>query len=170
MESALKFEQIHVGDRWTSPTRTVTETDIVNFACMTGDFNRLHVDHEFAAQTPFGRPVAHGLLGLAWVAGLGSHSPLVDTLAFLGIDEWRFLRPVFIGDTLHVVTEVIELRESGRRGGQVHWRRELVNQRGEIVQAGIFRTLVARAQPLRKSTRPTPAAVGSSGGRPKMVS
>ncbi len=145
MDSALKFEQIRLGDRWTSPTRTITETDIVNFAAMTGDFNRLHVDHEYAARTAFGRPIAHGLLGLSWVAGLGSHSPAVDTLAFLGLEEWRFLRPLYIGDTVHVVTEAVEIRESGRRGGQVSWRRELFNQKGEVAQAGIFRTLVARA-------------------------
>ncbi len=167
MDNALKFEQIQVGDRWTSPTRTITETDIVNFACTTGDFNRLHLDQEYAAQTVFGRPIAHGLLGLAWVAGLGSHSPLVDTLAFLGVDDWRFLRPLYIGDTVHVVTEAIEIRESGRRGGQVHWRRELINQRGEITQSGVFRTLVARARTVRKVAR---SSVSSADSPRKMVS
>src|SRR5688572_8403946 len=141
----LTFDEVQVGDRWQSPRRTVTEADIVTFAGMTGDFNPLHVDHEFARETPFGKPVAHGLLGLAWVAGLGSNSPLMRTDAFVRIIEWRFFKPLFAGDTVHVETEVMAMAPSGRKRGLVTWRRRLVNQSGTVVQEGTFETLVRRS-------------------------
>ena len=139
----LQFEELQIGDSWSSHARTITETDVVNFACLTGDFDPLHIDHEAAAKTPFGRPVAHGLLGLAYLAGLGTHAPNVETVAFLGIKDWTFQKPVFVGDTVHAVTRVVAVAPSGRRTGRVTWHRELVNQDGEIVQSGIFETAVA---------------------------
>jgi 3-hydroxybutyryl-CoA dehydratase len=170
MSDALYFEQLALGQSWRSPARTVTETDVVNFAGITGDYNPLHIDHEFAGRGPFGRPVAHGLLGLAWVAGLGSTSPRPMTLAFLGIGEWKFLKPVFVGDTLHVLTEVVSLTSQGRRAGAVRWKRRLVNQEGEVVQEGYFETLVSkhaaepRAERVEQPTDQTAAAETSEVG------
>jgi 3-hydroxybutyryl-CoA dehydratase len=140
----LYFEDVAVGDEWISPSRTVTETDIVMFASMTGDFNRLHVDHEFARQSPFSKPIAHGLLGLAWVAGLGSNSPLMQTDAFLGIDQWRFVRPIIAGETVYVHTTVLEKKDSGRRRGAITWQRKLVRHDGMVMQEGQFASLVAK--------------------------
>ncbi len=100
-------------------------------------------------QTPFGKPIAHGLLGLSLVAGLGSHCPCVRTIAFLKIENWEFLKPIYIGDTVHAETEVIAKRTNGRRTGYVTWRRRLVNQTGDVVQAGVFETLVSVAQAVR---------------------
>lgn len=139
----LYFNDVEVGDCWESLARTVTEADIVNFAGMTGDYNPLHVDHEFAKSTPFGRPIAHGLLGLAWVAGLGSFSPCMRTAAFVKISDWRFLKPILVGDTMRVRTEVAskEVRGRGRRG-MIVWKRQLVNQDGVVVQEGVTETLV----------------------------
>jgi acyl dehydratase len=139
----LAFDEVAVGDVWESPARTITETDVVNFAGLTGDYNPLHVDHEFARNTPFGRPIAHGLLGLSFVAGLGSHSPLMRTVAFVRICEWNFLKPIYIGDTVHVRTEITakELQGRGRRG-LVTWKRQLINQTGNVVQEGLSQTLV----------------------------
>jgi acyl dehydratase len=139
----LYLQDLHPGDEWESPARTVTETDVVNFAGISGDYNPLHLDHEAARSTPFGRPIAHGLLGLAMASGLASHAPRVRTLAFLAILEWSFLEPIFFGDTLRVVSEVVKVepRARGRRG-VVTWRRSLVNQRGAVVQQGITQTLV----------------------------
>jgi acyl dehydratase len=145
MNGPLYFDELSTGDSWRSPGRTVTQTDIVNFACLTGDFNPLHVDHEFAKDTPFGRPVAHGLLGMSLVAGLGTHSPWASTTAFVGIRDWRFLKPIHEGDTLHVLTVVVEKTPKGRRNGTVVWRRQLVNQTGDVVQEGEFETLVSLA-------------------------
>lgn len=130
-------------DEWESPARTITQADVVNFAGLSGDFNPLHVDHEAAAQSPFRKPVAHGLLGLSIASGLSSHAPRVDTLAFLAILEWRFLEPIAFGDTLRVLTRVAAL-EPGARGrrGVVTWHRRLINQRGVVVQEGLTQTLV----------------------------
>lgn len=139
----LSFEDLRVGDRWVTAARTITETDVVNFACLTGDFDPLHVDHEHAKQTPFRRPIAHGLLGLAFLAGLGSQCPRVRTVAFVGIREWLFLKPTYFGDTVHAVNSIVELQPSGRKRGRVVWKRQLVNQQGEVVQEGFFETLVA---------------------------
>lgn len=142
-DDALTFESLNLGDRWRSPARTMTETDIVSFAGLTGDYNPLHIDHQFAATTPWGKPIAHGLLGLSWVAGLGSTAPRPKTVALVAIREWEFLKPVFVGDTLHVVTEVVGKQVKGRRAGRVTWKRSLVNQHGVVVQQGFIETLVA---------------------------
>ena len=160
MTNLLHYEDLQVGDRWVSQGRTVTEADVVNFAGMTGDYNPLHVDHEFASETPFRRPIAHGVLGLSFVAGLSSYAPYVKTLAFLEIQSWEFLRPIFIGDTVHVETEVTAALPNGRRSGRVSWRRQLINQSGDVLQAGQFVTLVSVANPRarrpEKSATPAP--------------
>jgi acyl dehydratase len=76
------LDELVVGDEWVSPRRTVTETDVVVFAGLSGDFNPLHMDHSSQQGNAFGRPVAHGLLGLAIATGLMSQAPRVDTIAF----------------------------------------------------------------------------------------
>ena len=159
MDAALAFEDVNLGDVWHSPSRTITETDVVNFAGMTGDYNSLHVDHEFARNTPFGKPIAHGLLGLSFVAGLGCFSPWVQVAAFVRIVDWKFARPLYIGDTVRVRTEVIGKQQRGRRHGLVTWRRELINQTGDTVQQGRFETLVRVAEhatilPMRRPNEP----------------
>ena len=140
---ALAFDDLTVGDEWESPRRTVTEADVVGFAGLSGDYNPLHVDHESARDGPFGRPVAHGLLGLAIASGLASHAPPVATQAFLAILEWKFVAPIAFGDTIRVITRVaaLEPRSRGRRG-VVTWHRRLVNQHGKTVQEGLTQTLV----------------------------
>jgi acyl dehydratase len=129
--------------------RTVTEADVVAFAGLSGDFNPLHVDHAWAAaEGPFGRPVAHGLLGLALASGLASAAPRMDTLAFMAVLEWRFLLPIAFGDTVRVLSTVesIEPQARGRRAVVV-WRRRLLNQEGRAVQEGLTQSLVrARVQ------------------------
>lgn len=158
MTGIRHFEDLAVGDRWVSLGRTVTETDIVNFAGLSGDYDPLHVDHEYARQTPFGKPIAHGLLGLSLVAGLASQCPTVRTVAFLKIESWEFHKPIYIGDTLHAETEVVGKAANGRRTGYVTWQRRLVNQAGDVVQAGTFQTLVALAKVQRESTSVAPPA------------
>ncbi|MFO0888371.1 MAG: MaoC/PaaZ C-terminal domain-containing protein [Isosphaeraceae bacterium] len=137
------FDDLNVGDEWESPGRTITETDVVLFAGLSGDYNPLHSDHEVSKNGPFGRPVAHGLLGLAVATGLISHSPKVDTIAFLAILEWRFLQPIAFGDTIRVVSR-IQAKEPQARGrrGIITWDRRILNQASTIVQEGRTRTLV----------------------------
>jgi acyl dehydratase len=170
MSKSLYFDNLAVGDRWKSRGRTVTETDVVNFAGVTGDYDPLHVDHEFARQSPFGKPIAHGLLGLSLVAGLGSHAPCIHTIAFFGIREWEFLKPVFIGDTVYAVNEIVALDANGRRRGRVTWRRQLVNQKGDVLQQGLFETLVAKSPDVAKAPPPpakAPAAKSATRKKPR---
>lgn len=150
MDSPLFYEDIAVGQSWTSPRRTVTEADVVNFATMTGDFNPLHVDYDYAAKTPYRQPIAHGLLGLSWVAGLGSYFPNMNTVAFTAVRNWEFVRPLFFGDTVCVETTCMQKDAAGRRNGKVIWERRLLNQSQQIVQQGSFETLVATKNVVRK--------------------
>src|SRR5260370_7084585 len=96
----LYFDDVEVGQQWESLGRTITETDIVNFAGLSGDFNPIHVDHEFAKTTAFQKPIAHGLLVWAISSGLTLAAPPMRTLAFLSIRDWQFQGPVFIGPPL----------------------------------------------------------------------
>ncbi len=139
----LFFDDVQVGQEWESLSRTVTETDIVNFAGLSGDFNPIHIDHEFAKTTIFRQPIAHGLLVFSMGSGLGLMFPPMRTLAFMGIKDWQFREPVMVGDTIHVRAKIIDKEERSRgRRGVVTWHRAIVNQNGKIVQEGITVTLV----------------------------
>jgi acyl dehydratase len=142
MEEPLFFDDVEVGQCWRSPARTIHSTDVAQFAELTGDDNPLHLDDEFARQTPFGKPIAHGLLGMSLVAGLGSRSPWMHTAVFLRVVDWRFLRPIYLGDTVYVETILLEKRPAGRRRGMMVWKRQLINQHQEVVQEGTAETLV----------------------------
>jgi acyl dehydratase len=141
--SHLYFDDVEVGQEWRSPGRTITETDIVNFAGLSGDFNPIHIDHHFARTTVFRRPIAHGLLVFSIGSGLGIHAPAIRTLALLGIRDWHFRDPVFPGDTIYVVSKVLEktVRSRGRRG-EITWQRQFFNQDGKLIMEGITQTLV----------------------------
>jgi 3-hydroxybutyryl-CoA dehydratase len=152
----LVFDDLVLGDEWESPARTVTETDVVLFAGLSGDFNPLHTNQEVSKNGPFGRPVAHGLLGLAIATGLISHAPRIDTLAFLAILEWKFLVPIGFGDTIRVVSrvEALEPQARGRRG-VVTWHRRVLNQDSMTVQEGRTQTLV-RGRPHSRTGKTNP--------------
>jgi 3-hydroxybutyryl-CoA dehydratase len=159
----LYFDDIQVGQTWESPGRTVTEADIVNFAGISGDYNPIHMDHEFAKDTPFRRPIAHGLLTVAISSGLTLYSPPMRTLAFIGIRELVFKEPVFVGDTLHVKTTVLEKEERSRgRRGVVTWKRDIYNQDGKVVQESITQTLVEGRGMLKDKLREEPAVSGQA--------
>jgi acyl dehydratase len=149
--TTLYFEDIQAGARFESAGRTVTESDIVAFAGLSGDFNSLHMDAQFAAATPHGQRIAHGLLVLAMVSGLATRLPLMKLIekSILGLAglECRWLRPAFIGDTLHVVLEIVE-KEPGRKPdrGTLVMKRSAVNQRGETVMESTWR-IVLKARP-----------------------
>ena len=135
-----------VGRQWVTQRRTITEADVSTFAGLSGDFNPLHVDETFAAQGPFGRRVVHGLLVLSIATGLRQQSGVFYGVvrAFAEVKSWRFLKPVFMGDTVMVVTTVVEARPTSKPGqGIVEQRVDVVNQDGEIVQSGIFVTMIA---------------------------
>ncbi len=139
----LFFDDVEVGQEWESLGRTITQGDIVNYAGLSGDFNPIHMDHEFAKTTPFRKPIAQGLLILAIGSGLGLMAPPIRTLAFLHVRDWQFKAPVFIGDTIRLRSKVLEKQERSRgRRGVITWLRQIINQDGKIIQEGITETLV----------------------------
>ena len=147
----LYLEDMQVGDRWLSDWREITAEDVADFAALTGDHDPLHTPAGSAS--PFGEPVAHGLLGLSILAGLSSQRPNVATLALVGLSDWQFEAPVFFGDRVQVSTEVEQIGQHGRRAGRVTWIRKLLNQQGRVVQQGRFVSLVAtRARARRLSS------------------
>jgi acyl dehydratase len=134
------YDEMTVGDRREFSAITITETHVVNFAGVTGDHFGLHMDAEYAKTTPFKQRVAHGLLVLSCGAGL---IPILPgrMLAFLGMDKVRFTAPVFIGDTVHPVMEILEKTEKAP-GGVVTIAETIVNQRGETVITATIRIWV----------------------------
>ena len=98
----MYFEDFEVGQRFVTAGRTVTEADVVNFAGVSGDYNPIHTDAEFAKSTPFGQRIAHGLLVLSMLTGLRQRTGATDgtLIAWLEIRNYKFLKPVLIGDTV----------------------------------------------------------------------
>ncbi len=134
----MYFEEFEIGMKIVTPARTITEADIVNFAGLSGDFNALHTDAEFAKETMFGKRIAHGLLVLSVVSGLAARQGFIEgtALAFRGL-EWRFSAPVFIGDTIHMVGEIVDVKPVPRLGGgQVKMKATVLNQDGTVVHKG----------------------------------
>ena len=155
--SHLFFDDVEIGQEWKSLGRTITHADIVNFAGLSGDFNPIHIDHHFAKSTPFRGPIAHGLLVLSVGSGLGINAPPMRTMAVLSMREWTFRDPVFPGDTIHVVSKVLDkqVRARGRRG-EVTWGRQFFNQDGKLIMEGVTITLIegrgGRGTPAEAST------------------
>ncbi len=142
----MYFEEFEVGQRFVSAGRTITESDIVTFAGLSGDYNQIHTDAEFSKSTPYGQRIAHGLLVTAIASGLVTQSGVIEgtVIAFREIDQWKFTKPVFIGDTVHVVTEVVATKALRRLGGgAVELSLEVVNQRDEVAMKGLWKVLIA---------------------------
>ncbi len=140
----LYFEDFHLGQKFFSKARTVTEADVVNFAGLSWDHNELHTDAEYAGKTDFGERIAHGLLGLAIHSGLTYRLTEGTLLAFLEL-TWQFKMPIYIGDTIHVEQVVKELRDSSKKDrGILTFEKELINQRDEVVQTGTTTILLAK--------------------------
>lgn len=139
------FDEIQVGEEYVSPGRTVTEADIVIFAGLSGDYNVLHTDAEFMKTSIFGERIAHGLLGLAMQSGLSTRAMRpYATLALLGL-RWKFKGPIKIGDTIRVKAKVTQKRETSKKDrGIITVERQVLNQRGEVVQDGEMDVMVER--------------------------
>ena len=146
----LYWEDWEIGAEFESPGRTVTETDIVMFAGLSGDYNPLHTNEEFSKQTDFGGRIAHGPLVYAIAAGLLFQLHLYDDtlIAFLGFEDLRFTKPVRAGDTIHARITVLEKRETSRpERGIMKRRLHVLNQRGEVVQEAVQAFLLQRKPP-----------------------
>jgi acyl dehydratase len=142
------LEEFTVGEVFVSRGRTVTDTDIVLFTGLSWDFNPAHTDDVYCAEGQFGQRIAHGALTMAIATGLNTSSGHYDgtTIAFLGIDDWAFRGIVLAGDTLHLRSKIEEVKPSASKPdrGMVKSRLEMINQRGEVVQSGIFKVLIKR--------------------------
>jgi len=141
----LYFEEFQPGQSVVSPGRTVTEADVVAFAALSGDWNTMHTDAEYARTSMFGQRVAHGLLGLSIASGLAIRLGFLEgtTLAFRELGEWKFSLPIFLGDTIRVRATVAELKPMPRLGGGlVTFKVELLNQADKVVQRGTWSVLV----------------------------
>ena len=147
--TGMYFEDFEIGQTYKTPRRTITSTDIVNFANLSGDYNAPHVDWEFCKQQSYGEPIAHGPLILAIAGGLSCQSGINDgtVIAMLGLDEWRIHKPVKHGDTIEVVTTPTEKRLSSKGDqGIVTTKRDVVNQHGEVVHS-MKLTILYRCRP-----------------------
>jgi acyl dehydratase len=145
------FEDLYVGQVFRSPGRTITEADVVAFAGLTGDYSELHTSEVYASNSEFRRRVAHGMLGLSFAHGLmwartGEFRSIA--IAFLGISDWRFLRPIFLGDTIFVGYSIESLRDSASRPTQAiaTFDVKVTNQDGVVVQAGKKALLLSKTR------------------------
>ena len=139
------FEEIEIGEESVSPGRTVTEADIVLFAGLSGDYNILHTDAEFMKASIFGERIAHGLLGLAIQSGLFSRAGIPYATLGFGTLRWKFKGPIKIGDTIRVHAKVSAKKETDKPDrGVITVERQVLNQRGEVVQEGETELVVER--------------------------
>jgi len=142
------FEDLRIGQEFTSPGRTVTEADLVIFAGLSGDYNVLHTDAEHMKSSIFGERIAHGLLGLSIQQGLASRGEPAAAHGLLSALKWKFKGPIKIGDTVHVLSRIAAKKDGPDAGrGLVTVERRLVNQRGEVVQEGETEHVVERRKP-----------------------
>lgn len=146
LQRGLYFEEFTVGHTITTAARTITESDIVTFAGLSGDYNQIHTDAEYAKATPFGQRIAHGILTLSVISGLAVQTGFMEgtIIAFREINEWKFSKPVFIGDTVHATLEIIETKAMRRLGGgAIVIKINVLNQRSEVVMSGTWTALIA---------------------------
>ncbi|HPL64484.1 MAG TPA: MaoC/PaaZ C-terminal domain-containing protein [Syntrophales bacterium] len=144
------LDDYEVGMKFLSPARTITETDIVNFAGFTGDWHPLHTDVEYAAKTPFKGRIAHGMLtlciGMALPFRLGSYASFLPRsfIAFYGMESVRFTAPTRIGDTIRCETEVVDIADKGSGRGVLTTVNRIMNQRDELLVTYVIKVLCGK--------------------------
>jgi acyl dehydratase len=147
--STLFLEDFEVGQVFLTQGRTVTEADVATFAALTWDTNEVHTDAHAAADGRFGERIAHGVLGLSFAMGLASRLGVFEgsSVALLGVEEWRFVAPIRLGDTIRCRVEIVGVRRtSAGDAGVLDREFTLTDQRGEVVQSGRIPLLV-KARP-----------------------
>lgn len=133
------FEDFAVGQVFHTPSRTITETDVVTFAGWSWDTNPVHTDAETARRGRFGRPIAHGLLGMSVAMGLASRLGVFEdcSIALLGVDDWVFVAPLFAGDTVSCRVGIVGSRRTSRGNAGILDRTfELIGHQGDVIQQG----------------------------------
>lgn len=144
--SGKYFDDFVVGEESISAGRTITEADIVNFAGLTGDWYELHTNKEWAAKGPFGQRIAHGALifSIATALVLRVEPPSDALMAFYGLDRLRFVKPVFIGDTIHVRQKITETTVRNETSGVITALSEVINQHEQVVVSYTAKVLYKR--------------------------
>ncbi len=142
----LYLEDLEVGQVFESAGRTITNYDVMTYAGLTGDFNELHTNDEYAAETPFGRRIAHGLLISAIASGLTQRLGIFNRSSLALLDfQWQFKAPVFIGDTIRFLLTIEDKRETSKGDrGVVTRRYEILNQKDDVVQVGKLVVMMAK--------------------------
>lgn len=151
----LFFEEFFIGQKFISPRRTITETDVVNFAGLSGDFNPLHTDMLFAKQTPYGKRIAHGMLLLSIMTGLTDKMGIFNetVLALMQIDNWQFIKPVFFNDTIYLEMEILDKQNTKKTDRGIVVRRvSIINQNDDIVQRGEIKVMMKKRETNEQTT------------------
>ena len=146
---AVYYEDFQAGQEWTSPSRTITEADVTMFAMLSGDYDELHTSEHFAREhSAYKTRIAHGMLGLAIVEGLKKRIPAFAETRYVASLEytWKFTGPILIGDTVHLKIRITRMRESQSKPDRaIVWEGvQMLNQRGEVVQAGEHSLMIWR--------------------------
>ncbi|MDI6754992.1 MAG: MaoC/PaaZ C-terminal domain-containing protein [Thermodesulfobacteriota bacterium] len=148
--SGKLFDEWVLGEEFVTPSRTMTETDVVMFAAMSGDYNELHTSEAFMKNSQFGRRIVHGLLGLAVSHGLLFRTGFLEgtAIAFLGIESWKFEAPLFFGETIHVKAKVAEKIPSKSKPdrGVIKLFLQVIKDDGTVIQSG-YKTLMIKRKP-----------------------
>ena len=142
------FQDFSIGDEFHTPSRTITEADIVNWSYLSGDWNPVHTDEEFAKKSEFKTRIAHGPLSLGIATGLMDRIGIIEgtALALLTLTQ-KFNAPVYIGDTISMKMTVSQKKETRKEDrGIVTLNVNILNQNGRIVSEGTWDLLIASKQ------------------------
>ncbi|MGQ9695065.1 MAG: MaoC/PaaZ C-terminal domain-containing protein [Thermodesulfobacteriota bacterium] len=142
------FDDWQLNEEFVTPSRTITETDVVMFAAMSGDYNELHTSEAFMKNSQFGKRIVHGLLGLAIAHGLLFRTGYLEgtAIAFLSVDSWKFEAPLFFGETIYVKAKVVEKTPSKSKPdrGIIKLFLQIIKKEGEVVVQSGYKTLMIR--------------------------
>lgn len=143
--NCLYFEDFSVNEVRTTSGRTVTEADVVLFAGLTGDYNPIHTDAQYAATTPFKGRIAHGLLVLSFAAGLVNRLGFTEgsVIAFIGL-KWKYIKEVKINDTIYAKIKTLRKKIADEKSGLIVFEVSILNHRDEVVQKGDWTVLLYR--------------------------
>lgn len=141
----LYFDDFTVGEVRTTSGRTVTESDVVQFAGLTGDYNPIHTDEQYAQMTPFKGRIAHGLLVLSFAAGLVNRLGFTEgsVIAFIGL-KWKYTKEVRINNTIYAKIKTLRKKTADEKSGLIVFDVEILNQDDEIVQKGDWTILLLK--------------------------
>lgn len=130
LQMAAGFEELEIGDSMVTRGRTVTESDLVGFSSLTGDWHPQHADAKWASGSQFGERIAHGMMVVSYAVGLVPFDP-ERVVALRGLERVTFKRPTRIGDTIRVEVKVAEKKRLDEGHGLVGFRWKIVNQDGK---------------------------------------